>query len=64
MASTITAFTEREDESLCMQGCTLSRLRMTATPVLLRRTDGTLIEGVVDLAFREETPRILTVGPW
>ena len=26
------------------------------TPVLLRRTDGTLIEGVVDLAFREETP--------
>jgi ATP-dependent helicase/nuclease subunit A len=26
------------------------------TPVLLRRTDGTLIEGVVDLAFREERP--------
>jgi ATP-dependent helicase/nuclease subunit A len=26
------------------------------TPVLLRRADGTLIEGYVDLAFREDTP--------
>jgi ATP-dependent exoDNAse (exonuclease V) beta subunit len=26
------------------------------TPVALRRSDGTLIEGVVDLAFREGTP--------
>jgi ATP-dependent exoDNAse (exonuclease V) beta subunit len=26
------------------------------TPVLLQRADGTLVEGVVDLAFREETP--------
>jgi ATP-dependent exoDNAse (exonuclease V) beta subunit len=25
------------------------------TPVLLRRADGTLIEGIVDLAFREDT---------
>jgi len=25
------------------------------TPILLRREDGTLLEGVVDLAFREET---------
>ena len=25
------------------------------TPVLLRREDGTLLEGVVDLAFQEET---------
>jgi ATP-dependent helicase/nuclease subunit A len=26
------------------------------TPVQLRREDGTLVEGVVDLAFREQTP--------
>jgi ATP-dependent exoDNAse (exonuclease V) beta subunit len=26
------------------------------TPVLLRREDGILVEGMVDLAFREETP--------
>ena len=26
------------------------------TPILLRREDGTLLEGVVDLAFREEGP--------
>jgi ATP-dependent helicase/nuclease subunit A len=26
------------------------------TPVLLRREDGTLVEGIVDLAFRQETP--------
>jgi ATP-dependent exoDNAse (exonuclease V) beta subunit len=26
------------------------------TPILLRRADGTLAEGIVDLAFHEETP--------
>jgi ATP-dependent helicase/nuclease subunit A len=34
-------------------GVTASHLRRE-TPVLLRQEDGTLIEGVVDLAFREE----------
>ena len=35
-------------------GVAASNLRRE-TPILLRREDGTLLEGVVDLAFREET---------